>query len=105
MLHLWNTNRMLGKRKHQNDKELLGGGNNDFISLPTPKRFKSTYRFCEITLLPNKGEMMGRKEEKIKRVEAQSRDSHIYTLRHSEREDRENEKDGIIKGVMQECLP
>ena len=48
---------------------------------------------------------MGRKEEKIKRVEAQSRDSHIYTLRHSEREDRENEKDGIIKGVMQECLP
>lgn len=44
--------------------------------------------------------MRVKKEEKIKRVEAQSRDSHIYTWGYSEGEERENEKDGIIKGIM-----
>lgn len=48
---------------------------------------------------------MSRKEDKIQRVEAQSRDSHVCMLRDSERKDRENEKVGIIKGVMEGCLP
>lgn len=44
-----------------------------------------------------KGKMIVKMEEKIKRVDAKSRDFHIYTLGDSEREDRENGKDELSK--------
>ena len=48
--------------------------------------------------------MMDKKEEKIGKLKAQSKDSRNNTLGDSEGDERENEKNDIIKGIMWECL-